>query len=69
MFNINFISEQKTESPEEIGYFNIYIREPSPGAYRSRLQRVRFPVARYSRHRFRMYSLNLAFFSMYNNSI
>jgi hypothetical protein len=62
MFNNNFISKQRSEPPEEVGYFNIYIREPSPGGYQPLLQRLRFPVARYSRRGFRMYSLNLSCF-------
>jgi hypothetical protein len=62
MFNNNLISNQRSEPPEEIGFFNIYIREPSAGSYRPLFQRLRFPVARYSRRQFRMYSLNLLFF-------
>jgi hypothetical protein len=62
MFINNLISKQRSEPPEEVGYFNIYIRQPSSGGYRPLLQRLRFPVARYNRRRFRMYSLNLSFF-------
>jgi hypothetical protein len=64
MFNNDFISKQRPEPPEEIGYFNVYIRLPGPGGYQPVLQRVRFPVARYSRHRFRMHLLNLFLFNI-----
>jgi hypothetical protein len=62
MFDNDLIFEQRPGQPEELGFFNIYIRERNSGAYRPNLQRVRFPVARYSRDRFRMYSLNLSVF-------
>jgi hypothetical protein len=60
MFNYVLISEKRVEPPEEIGYFNIYIREPNSYGHRRALRRVRFPAARYSRRRFRMYRLNLS---------
>jgi hypothetical protein len=63
IFHYVLISEKRVEPPEEIGYFNIYFREPNSYGHRRALRRVRFPVARYSRRRFRMYRLNLSSFS------
>ena len=62
MFSYVLISEKRVEPPQEIGYFNIFIREPNSYGHRRALRRVRFPAARYSRRRFRMYRLNLSSF-------
>ncbi len=44
-----------------MGYCNIYIRQPTLNGYQRSIQRMRLPVARYSRHQFRMYLMNLSF--------
>ncbi|CAF1022256.1 unnamed protein product [Adineta steineri] len=42
----------RPQPPEQMGYFNIYIRETSQAGYRRPLQRIRIPAARYRRDRF-----------------
>ncbi|CAF1285174.1 unnamed protein product [Adineta steineri] len=43
---------RKSKSPESLGQMKIYIRKPTRDGKRGRFQKLRFPVARYSRREF-----------------
>ena len=50
-----FSLQRKFDPPSSLGRMNIYIGERRQNGIRPRFQRHRFPVARFSRQRFRMY--------------
>ena len=46
---------QKPNAPEKIGQMCVYFRKPMDDGSRRVFERLSFPVARYSRRRFRMF--------------